>query len=54
MTVAERLAETFELSDFAWDLLDRLSADERARRLEVAERRHRESSEALLKGLARS
>ena len=53
MTVAERLAETFRLSDLAWELLDSLPAEERARRLAIEEEEHRLSNEALLRALYR-
>jgi hypothetical protein len=54
MTPAERLRETFELCAFAERSLAALPPEERARRLALIEREHRESNAELLRGLARA
>jgi len=53
MSPRERIAEMRALMDIASRALGRLPAEERARRLAVETRLHRESNEALLRGLAR-
>ena len=53
MTMEERFEETRQLIQFAEEALAVLPPEERKRRLAILSKQHRESNEALARGLAR-
>ena len=53
MSMEERFEETRELIRFAEEALALLPPEERRRRLAIISQQHRESNEALARGLAR-